>query len=42
VTANYLITGTEYIILCNAAGNGAPGVTITLPAVASNAGGYSA
>ncbi len=38
ITANYTIAGTDYIVLCNAAGTGAPGVTITLPAAASNAG----
>jgi hypothetical protein len=38
VTANYAILATDYVVLCNAAGTGAAGVTITLPAVASNAG----
>jgi len=39
VTANYTINAsTDFLILCNAAGTGGAGVTITLPAAASNTG----
>ena len=39
VTANYTINAsTDFLILCNAAGKGSTGVTITLPPVASNTG----
>ena len=38
-TANYTIdASTDFMIFCNAASTGAPGVTITLPSAASNAG----
>jgi hypothetical protein len=39
VTANYTINPTtDFVVLCNAAGTGPAGVTITLPAAASNTG----
>ncbi len=34
-TTPYAFTGAEYVVLCNAAGTGAPGIQLTLPAVAS-------
>jgi len=39
VTANYTINAsTDFLVLCNAAGKGITGVTITLPAAAGNTG----
>jgi hypothetical protein len=39
VTANYSVNAaTDFMVFCNAAGTGAPGVTVTLPSAASNAG----
>jgi hypothetical protein len=38
ITADYTIVSADYLILCNAAGTGAPGVVVTLPAAASVTG----
>ena len=38
ITTNYTIVSADYVILCNAAGTGAPGVTVTLPAAGSFTG----
>jgi hypothetical protein len=39
VTANYTVNpSTDFMIFCNAAGTGSTGVTVTLPAAASNTG----
>jgi hypothetical protein len=38
ITANYPVALTDSVVLCNAAGTGAAGVTVTLPSAVGNAG----
>jgi hypothetical protein len=38
ITANYPVALTDSVVLCNAAGTGASGVTVTLPSAAGNTG----